>query len=119
MERVKERRAREDSAGKLSAKVEGLTSLSIAITEKKPNAVTGDNTYIRRVVVDGAPALFEISCSSPGCEGGGYELTREVLTALGQRRERFEGQHSCRGRTRVADCGQELHYVATATYASS
>ncbi len=118
LERAKQRHAREDAAGKLSAKVPDLKTLSIQLSERKPNGVTGDNNYIRRVVVEGAPALFEIACSSPDCEGGGYELTREMLAALSSHQERFEGHHACRGRGRVVDCGQELHYVATATYTS-
>ena len=115
-----ERRAvrdrREDSAGKLLAKVPNLTSLNLAIQEGRADAGVGENQYIRRVVIDNAPALFEIRCSNPQCEDGGFDLTREVLSALASGKTKFEGEHACRGRGRTADCARVLRYVATATY---
>ena len=32
------------------------------------------------------------------------------------RRDRFTGEHSCRGRCRTVDCTRVLKYVATAAY---
>ena len=118
-ERRAQQNEREDSAGKLLVKVPELTALSLAIHEGRPDGCLGENQYIRRVVVDHAPALFEIRCSYADCEDGVYDLTREILSALAAKRSRFEGQHTCRGRCRTVDCTRVLKYVATATYRDS
>lgn len=115
-ERKVERGRREDAAGKLLKSVPGLTSLSLALHEGRPNGCFNETRYIRRVVLEHAPALFEVPCSSTDCDEGGYDMTREVLFALSSNKVRFEGEHSCGGRCRAGDCGRVLRYVATATY---
>ena len=117
-ERKAQRVQREDVAGKLLQKVPDLTSLSLAIHETRPTGGTNDNQYIRRVVVEHAPALFEVPCSFSGCTDGGYDVTREILYALTSRKARFEGEHTCSGNSSAGDCGRVLRYVATATYRS-
>ena len=89
----------------------------MVIHEKSSGVCADDTRYVRRVVLERAPALFEVSCCGPGCEDGGYEVTREILRGLVARSTRFEGQQSCRGRRGPADCGRVLSFVATATYA--
>lgn len=115
-----ERRAlqarREDSAGKLLAKIPNLVSLDLSIHEGSSNGAVGESHYIRRVVVGQAPALFELRCSNTHCEDGVYDLTREILSALASRQSRFEGKHACRGQCRTTECTRTLRYVATATY---
>lgn len=106
---------REAAAGKLLQRVPDLTSLSIAIREARPEGYLDFTQYIRRVVVEHAPALFESLCSRSSCDGV-YDMTQEVLLALTSRRMRFEGQYACRGRCHARDCGRVLRYVATATY---
>ena len=115
-ERVARRNEREDQAGKLLTKIPDLGLLELAINEARPDGCLGDNQYIRRIVIDHAPALFEIPCSYPGCEDGGYDLTREILQALQARQTRFVGEHHCGGRLRNVDCSRILRYVATAAY---
>jgi hypothetical protein len=107
---------READAGKLLQKIPDLTSLSIAIHEMKPDGCLNNTLYTRRIVLEHAPALFEVPCSYAHCTDGGYEVTREVLFALDSRKMRFEGEQSCSGRCGVVDCGRVLRYVATATY---
>jgi hypothetical protein len=115
-ERKVQRSEREGAAGKLLQKVPALASFSIAIHESRPEGCVGDTHYIRRIVLEHAPALFEMACSDPHCEDGGYEVTREILYALAANQVQFTGQQTCRGRCGPADCARVLKYVATATY---
>jgi hypothetical protein len=110
------RHEREDAAGKLLLKIPELTSLSLAIHEVRPDGLASDAQYIRRVVVEHAPALFEVPCSYAYCKDGGYDVTREVLDALRSHMARFEGERACRGNCGVNGCVRVLRYVATATY---
>jgi hypothetical protein len=110
-ERRNQRMAREDAAGRLSELAPDLTDLHLEIDETQKGGSVGGRRYIRRIVIEQAPALFEVPCSDPHCETGGYDLTREILAALASRRKVFEGQQSCAG-----ECGRAFHYVATATY---
>lgn len=109
---------REQAAGKLLQKVPDLTSLNLEIRESRPNGLTNDTQYIRRVVVEHAHALFEMPCSYSSCDNGGYDVTREVLSALASRAARFEGECACRGSCGGEFCSRVLRYVATATYRS-
>ncbi len=112
-----QRMAREDSAGKLVALAPDLKELYISIDEtQRSGSAIGGTRYIRRVVLASAPALFELPCSDPKCEDGGYDVTDEILSALASHRKVFEGQRSCPGRSSTHDCGRILRYVATATY---
>jgi len=104
---------REQAAGKLSRLSPGLTSLSLAIHEELPEGGLSGVRYIRRVVVEHAFALFEMPCTHTHCEGGSYDVTREVLASLRDGATRFEGHSSCLG-----GCGRRLHFVATAEYSA-
>ena len=115
-ERRVQRSEREDAAGKLAQRVPDLASLSIAIHESRPGGCTSDTQYIRRVVLEHAPALFELPCSDPRCEDGGYDVTREIIFALASHQANFEGQQTCRGRCGPLDCARVLRYVTTARY---
>jgi hypothetical protein len=115
-ERRGARNQREDAAGKLLHRVPDLTSLSLTLHEARPNGCLNNTQYIRRVVVAHAAALFEVPCSYSSCVDGGYDMTREVLSALASRKLRFEGELACRGNCGAVDCGRILRYVATATY---
>jgi len=116
-ERRARRIAREESAGRLVVLAPDLKDFFISIDEtQRSGSVVGGTRYIRRVVIDAAPALFELPCSDPRCEDGGYDVTAEILAALASRRTVFEGQCSCGGRSSTNDCGRVLRYVATATY---
>lgn len=116
-ERAVQRAERETAAGKLLARVPRLASISLVIDEKRPEGCVSDTHYIRRVVVEHAPALFEVPCSDRGCQDGGYEITREILAALASSRLEFQGEHACGGRVGTLDCARVLRYKATATYA--
>lgn len=112
-----ERSAREQAAGKLASRAPDLDSLSLDLDESRADGSLGDTHYVRRIVVEHAPALFHVPCSYPPCLGGGYELTQEILNAVAARKPRFEGTLRCSGRCGAVECGRVLRYVATATYA--
>lgn len=108
-QRAAERRLREDEAPRLNAEIRRLVSLQIDVEN-------GANKYTWRIVVERAPALFEIACSEPACEHGGHDITRSVTRALAAASTRFEGESVCRGDLPLGSCGRVLKYVATATY---
>ncbi len=115
-ERRTQRLKREDDAGKLSQKAPDLATLSLAVHETRPEGCVTDTHHIRRFVVEHAPALFEVACSDPYCEDGGYDITRDILYALASHKLTFESEQRCRGHCGANDCGRSLRVVGTATY---
>ena len=108
-QRTADRRQREDDAPRLTMEVRKLASLMIDVAN-------GSNRYLWRIVVERAPALFEIPCPEQGCENGGHDLTRELLRALRAGNTTVEGESVCHGDLGQGSCGRVLKYVATATY---
>src|SRR5437868_1998962 len=96
-ERVAERRRREDSAPRLLTEAPNLESLKLEITERTEHSVNADVAHVRKIVVEHAPALFEIPCTDHACIDGGHDLTRQILHSLHQRLTSFEGDDTCRG----------------------
>ncbi len=66
-----------------------------------------------------AGALFEIPCSEPKCQDGGYDVTADILRALRARREDFEGSSQCRGIVGDKECGCSLMFIGQAHYAGA
>ena len=118
-ERRQKRLAREAAAERLLVTSPRLLSLSIAIHETRPEGCVSDTHYIRRVPVEHAPALFEVACSDPHCQDGGYDVTRTVCAALRAQLTHFEGDQACHGHSAVNDCARVLRYVADATYGAA
>jgi hypothetical protein len=114
-QRAQERRLREDEAPRLSARVPNLQSLSLAITERSDTTMAQPK-YVRRIIVERAPALFLIGCSDPNCEDGGHDVTATVMRALLDRKTAFQGEDKCYGALRSSQCTRTLHYDATAFY---
>jgi len=115
-ERRVSRGQREAAAGKLLQRFPEVTSLDITVHEARPEGCVSDSHYIRRIVLEHAPALFEVPCSYPSCEDGGYDITRDVIDALGARDPKIEGEKACRGRCGALDCTRVLRYVVKVTY---
>jgi hypothetical protein len=116
--RLAERRQREDDAPRLSAAVPKLESLGIRVHEGNPGISNPAGSHTRRVVVATAPALFVVPCGDSQCQGGGHELTNELLAGLRAQKVQFEGEVACRGAIGGSECRRVLRYVATASYRS-
>jgi DNA-binding LacI/PurR family transcriptional regulator len=114
--RFAERRKREDEARRLSVEVPSLATLRLAIEERRATVTTAESKHVRLVVVDRAPALFEIPCGDPSCEGGGYDLTERILRELRQNHAEFVVEDSCYGTVGSSRCGRAVKALVTATY---
>jgi hypothetical protein len=115
-ERRVQRVQREAVAGKLLQRFPEVTSLDITVHEARPEGCVSDSHYIRRIVLEHAPALFEVPCSYPSCEDGGYDITHDVIAALTARDPKVEGEKACRGRCGSLDCTRVLRFVVKIGY---
>jgi hypothetical protein len=115
-ERRVQRVQREAAAGKLLQRYPEVASVDIAIHEARPEGCVSDSHYIRRIVLEHAPALFEVPCSYPSCEDGGYDITHDVLGAISARDPKVEGEKACRGRCGALDCTRVLRFVVKIGY---
>jgi len=115
-QRFAERRRREDEAPRLHAAVPALASLRFELKESREGMRVADVSYVRQIVVERAPALFEFPCQDSACKEGGHDLTLEVLGALRSGAQRFEQQDACRGQIGSAQCRRVLTLVGIATY---
>jgi len=116
--RFAERRKREDEAPRLATEVPNLASLRLDIDERRPGVVSAEVSHIRRVVVENAPAMFEVPCSDTSCHDGGHDLTGSIMRALRHGDTKFEGEDTCLGQVGNAPCERILRFVGTATYRS-
>jgi hypothetical protein len=116
--RSAERRKREDEAPRIKDRVPRLESLRLEISERRAGGIEPDVSHVKRVVVDSAPALFDLSCCDRSCKDGGHDITRMIMTELERGSERFEGEDACHGSLGTAPCGRVLHFTGIATYSS-
>jgi hypothetical protein len=114
-QRSADRKRREDEAPRLKNEVPTLLTLKLAISDGEPGAI-GGSEHTRHVIVERAPALFEMKCGNRDCKEGGHDITYELMRELGQKRTRVEGQDPCHGNVGSSRCAYVLRYVATATY---
>ena len=114
--RATERRRREDEAQRIKDRVPKLESLKLEISERRPEATSADVSHVKRVTVDHAPALFELSCCDRACKDGGHDITRQIMQELERGQTRFEGEDTCHGALGTATCGRVLHWIGIATY---
>ena len=114
--RLAERRKREDEAPRLAATVPALAKLQLEVIERSASISRPEHTHIRHIVVASAPALFVFPCRDTQCKDGGHDLTVEILTALRQKKVRFEGEDACSGVVGSSNCARIFGYVAVATY---
>ena len=111
--RFAERRRREAEAPRLLEQVPWLLSLQLDIEDRSGVVAS---KYIRRCVVDRAPALFLVPCVDPRCVDGEHDLTYDVMRSLRTREGAFEGTDNCVGSVGPSPCGRVLHFNALATY---
>jgi hypothetical protein len=115
-QRFAERRRREDAAPRLREIVPALATLRLEIDERRGTASTGDPKHVRLVVVDSAPAMFQVPCGDHTCREGGHDMTDAVLKALKAREARVELDDTCQGMVGTVPCAAVMHLVLTATY---
>jgi hypothetical protein len=112
---AQQRRQREDDAPRLTDVVSGLAALSIRIDEK--SVITAPK-YVRRFVVNSAPAVFIVPCSDQNCGEGGHDITTEVVGALRSHRRNFSGTHVCSGWIGSDRCTRTIWYEVEAEFAA-
>lgn len=119
-ESLTEQRRREDDAERLKYAVPDLTSLRIRVSEPRPDGHSSTNPYVKHVVIPSAPALFEIRCSEPKCDGI-HDVTDTILDRLRRGHTAFEGDSPCGGVLGAAQapCSRTLHYHVEAAFADS
>ena len=112
-QRFADRRQREDDAPRLRDEVPDLVSLLLDVHEEGGSAKP---RYLRRIVVETAPALFFLPCGDPRCLDGGHDVTGTVMRAIRSRARAFHGTDDCYGSVGSTTCGRVLHFDATAEY---
>lgn len=112
-----ERRERENSAKRLLEVVPELQGLKLYIEEIVKGASEPDITHVRHIVIQRAPAIFEVGCSDRKCNGN-HDLTRRVMRALKEHKACFEGKDECGGERKGDVCDLELRFRAEADYAA-
>ena len=112
-----EQRRREDEAARLTEMVPGITSLSIRVTESRPDVASSITPYIKHFVIASAPAMFEIRCSEQRCDGV-HVLTDEIVDKLRRFQTGFKCEAPCTGLLGAGEhpCNRVLHCHVDATY---
>lgn len=114
--RASERRERERAAPLLCEEAPGLLSLAVEVTESGQGPGVPDNTYTRRFALETAPALFLFACGEHLCEGGGHDISLQVMAALRVRRSRLRGETTCPGMVGDRACTRKIRFELTATF---
>jgi hypothetical protein len=115
-QRFAERRKREDEARRLRDEIPRLRTLKLEVEEHRRETTIAETKHVRHIIVDRAPALFELPCNDPSCREGGHDLTDAVTQRLRGQATEFVVEDVCMGDVRGAPCGRVVRVVATATY---
>ena len=115
-QRFADRRKREDDSPRLSEELPNLAALKLTVEERRPTAVTAESKYVRHVIVDRAPALFDIPCGDPSCSGGGHDVTQQLMRQLRAGAAEVMVEHECQGGVGSSHCGRILRVIGTPTY---
>ena len=115
-DRARERWTREDAAPRLADEIADLKQLTLEVEESLDAAVIDSTRYVRRILVEQAPAHFELPCSDAKCEGGGHDFTRGIMAALRAGETEFAGESACRGNSGLEPCRRVLRFTARAEY---
>jgi hypothetical protein len=114
--RFAERRRREDEARRLHEEVPRLRTLKLEVEEHRREVTIAETRHVRHIVVDRAPALFELPCNDPACRDGGHDLTEGMIQRLRAQATDFVLEDVCMGDVRGAPCGRVVRVHVTATY---
>jgi hypothetical protein len=117
LEATAEHRRREDAAPRLRDEVRRLLTLRLRFDDIRGESQVAAASYVRPVVVETAPALFEIRCMEPRCNGR-HDLTAAVLSGLRRSESSFEGTSQCDGMVGDTPCDRTLAYACEASYRS-
>jgi hypothetical protein len=117
MKRNAERVERETDVPRLLSQTPDLRSLYIEISESNRQDSMPSVPYIKRFVLESALALFWVPCGDPRCDGGGHDITHEVLAGLKSKQLRIEGEDFCNGDVGTGMCSRKVKFAAIATYA--
>ncbi|MFI5307242.1 MAG: hypothetical protein ACHQ53_07820 [Polyangiales bacterium] len=115
LEATLEHRRREDAAPRLRDQIERLESLRLKFEDVRSEGRTLAIAYTKPIVIETAPACFEVRCMEARCNGR-HDLSTPVLLALRQAKTVFEGQSSCNGMIGDVACDHTLAYAGEATY---
>ncbi len=114
--RFAERRRREDEARRLKDEVPSLKTLKLEVEEHRRETTIAETKHVRHIIVDRAPALFELPCNDPSCRDGGHDLTDPMTRRLREHSAEFVLDDVCVGDVRGAACGRVVRVLVTATY---
>ncbi len=116
--RFAERRRREDEARRLHDEVPNLRTLKLEVEEHRREATIAETRHVRHIIVDRAPALFELPCNDPACRDGGHDMTDAMAQRLRAQSTDFVLEDVCMGDVRGAPCGRVIRVIVSATYGS-
>jgi hypothetical protein len=114
-----ERRRKEDEARRLRDVLPALAELEFELCEERLGMPGHEVHHKRVIVVSRAPALFEFPCSDRSCDGGGHDITAEVLGHLTKGELRFVETHRCEGKSRDSSCEYVLRLEAKAVFSTT
>jgi hypothetical protein len=114
--RFAERRRREDEAPRLHQEIPGLKTLKLEVEEHRRETTIAETKHVRHIIVDRAPALFELPCNDPSCRDGGHDMTDAMNRRLHNRETEFVLDDVCMGDVRGAACGRVIRVLVTAAY---
>jgi hypothetical protein len=113
-----EQRRRDDAAPRLADEIRTLRSLRIRFDERRGDDQSTGMSYSKVVVINTAPAAFEIRCMEPRCDGR-HDLTSHILSSLRRQLPSFQAESACNGVVGDLECNRVLAYACEATYALS
>jgi hypothetical protein len=113
--RAAERREKENAAKRLHDLVPELAEMTINIDERRFGHDESEVRHIRHIVVDNAPAIFDLPCCDRQCDGH-HDITGKILRGLKAHKTHIEGSDRCLGHSRDGDCALELRYTVQASY---
>jgi hypothetical protein len=94
----------------------GWQALSLQLDVEDRCGVVEGNRYMRRIVIDRAPALFLVQCGDPRYTDGEHDLTAGVMAALRSRKTSCQGEDKCGGSVGPSACSRVIQFQAIATY---
>lgn len=116
LNRARERREKDDAAKRLKEVVPHLATLKLQVDER-PSGADDDKvvSHIKHIIVDRAPARFELPCCDHKCDGS-HEVTEAILGGLEKKDNNFSGTDVCGGQAKEGPCPYELTFTVMATY---